>query len=289
MAPRSRFLNGWSLFSVITVPMSIAVLLRMSSLDMSRARDISSMIQFSVRCSVPWLYLAFAASSLVVVFPGESSRWLMRNRRYIGLCFATGMGWQLTFIVWMLVGHWSYYLENVYLFLDLAVQAPGYLALFLMTATSFRPGRRRLSARQWRILHKTAIYFLWGTVWSTYWYELYYYDDIQRIDYVFYWAGFAALAVRVLAWTQKQWRLASTDTGKGVARWALRAGGLALAVAGVLGLGFGSQWAPEALGFAESLGAAAGLAELVVPFLPVFLVALGAYLVVGSRQSAVPA
>ena len=61
------------------------------------------MIQFTVRCSVPWLYLAFAASSLVVVFPGESSRWLMRNRRYIGLCFATGMGWQLTFIVWMLV------------------------------------------------------------------------------------------------------------------------------------------------------------------------------------------
>ena len=33
------------------------------------------------------------------------------------------------------------------------------------------------------MLHKSGIYFLWATVWTTYWYELYYYDDRQLIDY----------------------------------------------------------------------------------------------------------
>ena len=51
---------------------------------------------------------------------------------------------------------------------------------------------------------KGGIYFLWGVIWSTYWFELYYYEDIQVIDYVYYWAGFAAWGVRILAWSKKR-------------------------------------------------------------------------------------
>ncbi len=164
------------------------------------------MLQLSVRCSVPWLYLAFAASSIHMLFPSEFSRWLLRNRRIIGLCFAAGMAWQLAFILWMVTGYWGYYVDEVYLFSDVAVQIPGYVFLIAMTLTSFRPVRRKLSAKQWRTLHKGGIYFLWGTVWSTYWYELYYYGDIQIIDHVFYWAGFAAWGTRMLAWSKKRWQ-----------------------------------------------------------------------------------
>ena len=49
-----------------------------------------------------------------MVFPGPFSRWLLRNRRYIGLCFATAMGWQLAFILWMVIGYWGYYAQEVY-------------------------------------------------------------------------------------------------------------------------------------------------------------------------------
>jgi hypothetical protein len=73
-----------------------------------------------------------------------------------------------------------------------------------MTITSFRSGRRMLTPRQWRVLHKGGIYFLWVVVWSTYWFELFYYDDVQRIDYIFYWMGFGAWGVRMLAWTRKR-------------------------------------------------------------------------------------
>lgn len=200
----SKLLNGWRLFALIVIPMCVAAGLMMTTVDLASPSGVSSMIQFSVRLAVPWLFIAFAASSLVVVFPGGASRWLLRNRRIIGLCFAAGMAWQLAFILWMVIGYWDYYLEEVYSYFDLAEQIPGYVILIAMTLTSFRFGRSKLSTRQWTILHKGGIYFLWGVVWSTYWFELYYYEDIQVIDYAYYWAGFAAWGIRMLAWSRKR-------------------------------------------------------------------------------------
>ena len=199
-----RLSNGWGLFSLVAGSTSVAVVVTMLSLDLHAAPAVSAMIQFSVQLAVPWLYLAFAASSLVSLAPGGFSRWAMRNRRIIGLCFAAGMAWQLVFILWLVLGHWDYYLEEAYSTYDLAEQLPGYLILIAMTVTSFRPGRQWLTSRQWRILHKGGIYFLWGVVWSTYWFELYYYDDIQVIDYVYYWTGLMAWGLRVGAWVGRR-------------------------------------------------------------------------------------
>jgi hypothetical protein len=202
---KRKAFNGWRLWALITVPMSLAVMAMMTAKDLSRPTEVSSMIQFSVRCSVPWLYLAFAASSLKILLPGPFSLWALRNRRNLGLCFASGMGWQLFFIIWMMTGYWSYYVEDVYLFSDIVVQVPGYLFLFAMTLTSFRGPRRRINPRHWKWLHKIGIYFLWATVWTTYWYELYYYDDRQLIDYIYYWAGLLAYVSRVAAWSKLRW------------------------------------------------------------------------------------
>ena len=205
---KGKVVNGWRLYSLITVPICLVVVIAMTRVDLSNAEGISSLIRLSVRCSVPWLYLAFAASSLRVLFPGAFSRWLMRNRRILGLCFAAGMAWQLVFILWMVTRFWGYYVDEVYVFSDIAVQIPGYLFLIAMTTTSFMPVRRKLSPNQWRALHKTGIYFLWGTVWSTYWYELFYYENIQSIDYIYYWGGVIAWGVRAYAWSEKRLRLA---------------------------------------------------------------------------------
>ncbi len=207
---KNRVVNGWSLFALVTVPISLVVLLEMTRVDLSRGEDISSLIQLSVRCSVPWLYLAFAASSLQSLFPGAFGRWLMRNRRIVGLCFAGGMAWQLVFILWMVIGFSSYYTQEVYLLSDILIQIPGYVFLIAMTVTTFMPVRRKLSAKAWRALHSTGIYFLWGTVWSTYWFELYYYGDVQVIDHIYYWAGFAVWGLRVAAWSNRRLRLAAT-------------------------------------------------------------------------------
>ena len=197
---KSKHLNGWSLFYWIAGINSAAVIAYMPTQDLSLPTGISEMIQMSVRCTVPLLFLAFATSAMAVLFPGKFTRWLLRNRRSIGLSYAAAMAWQLFFILWMWTGHWEYYTGEVYLLGDIILQGPGYLTILAMTITSFHPVRRRMSLRQWRVLHKTGMYFLWFILVDTYYYELTYYGDIQIIDYIFLVAGLLAYFMRVAAW-----------------------------------------------------------------------------------------
>ena len=105
-------INGWKLFWLITAPISLIVIQAAMRVDLSAAEAVSSMIQLSVRCAIPWLFLAFAASSLQAVFPGSFSLWLLRNRSKFGLCFAAAMGWQLLFIVWLVGIHTEQFPAN---------------------------------------------------------------------------------------------------------------------------------------------------------------------------------
>ena len=186
------------------------MLLTLLRVDLSGGEAVSSMIQLSVRCAVPLLYLAFAASSLHALRPGLYSRWLLRNRKIIGLCFAAAMAWQLLFILWMLVFHTQYYVEEVYVLSDAVEGAVGYTFLIGMVLTSFKFGRRRLSPGQWKLLHRSGIYWLWAYAWSVYWFNLFYYQEPVAIDYVYYWSGFVAWGLRICAWSKKRWQLAAT-------------------------------------------------------------------------------
>ena len=197
---KSKHLNGWPLLYWIVGINSAAVIAYMLTQDLSEPVGVSEMIQMTVRCSVPLLYLAFAASAMKVLFPSKFTRWLLRNRRSIGLSYAAAMAWQGFFILWMWTGHWEYYTEEVYSLEDILFQGPGYLIIFAMTMTSFLPVRRRMNPMHWRVLHKTGIYFLWFTVADTYYYELTYYGDIQVIDYIYVVAGLLAYLMRVAAW-----------------------------------------------------------------------------------------
>lgn len=46
---------------MIAGAVSVAVLVAMTTVDLSTGAGVSSMLQFSVRLAVPWLYIAFAA------------------------------------------------------------------------------------------------------------------------------------------------------------------------------------------------------------------------------------
>ena len=202
-----KLINGWNLFWLITAPISVVMVLTMIRVDLSSAEAVSSMIQLSVRCAVPWLYLAFAASSLQVVFPGSFSRWLLRNRNKIGLCFAAAMAWQLLFILWLVGIHTEYYVNDVYVLSDVVEGVVGYTFLIAMVLTSFKFGRSRLTAKQWKLLHTSGIYWLWAYAWSVYWFNLFYYQDpAVLIDYFYYWGGFLAMGLRMCAWSKKQMR-----------------------------------------------------------------------------------
>ncbi|MEM7101428.1 MAG: hypothetical protein AAF541_24475, partial [Pseudomonadota bacterium] len=56
-------------------------------------------------------------------------------------------------------------------------------------------------------LHTSGIYFLWAYPFSVYWWNLSYYGNALWYDYLFYWLGFSAFAVRIAAWAKQRAKL----------------------------------------------------------------------------------
>jgi hypothetical protein len=288
---KNKTINGWNLFWLIATPISIAIVFTMTRVDLSSAEGVSSMIQLSVRCAVPWLFLAFAASSLQVVFPGPFSRWLLRNRKFIGLCFAAAMAWQLTFILWLVGIHTEYYVNDVYVLSDVLEGVVGYAFLIAMVLTSFKFGRSLFSPKQWKLLHTSGIYWLWVYAWSVYWFNLFYYESpAVLIDYVYYWGGLLAWSLRMLAWTKKRRKQAEAQsTTGGTGNLLFIVAGVVAVVIGLTGSSFGSAWSPQVyeflfgFGIVESVDAFMPYFPL-VPFYPIFIVMSGAFLIIRSRD-----
>ena len=204
---KNKALNKWNLFWLISGPISIFMIINLLAVDASTGAGISEMIQFSVRWAVPFVYLVIATSSVQILFPGPFSRWLMRNRKYIGLCFAVAMAWQALFIFIMSYFFHEYYYSDVYYFRDEIEGSIGYIFLPAMVLTSFNFGSKLLTPKQWKLLHTSGIYFLWAYPFSVYWWNLYYYENPVVIDYVFYWVGFVAFALRIVAWGKQRYEL----------------------------------------------------------------------------------
>ena len=69
----------------------------------------------------------------------------------------------------------------------------------------------------------------------------------------------------------------------GALRLVLMIAGAAAVGMGIFGIGFGSFWAPTALELFAG-NEVVEIFELAIPFSPIFLIALGAFLAVKSRQ-----
>jgi len=287
---KSTAVNGWSLFWIISGPISLAMIIGMLRSDLSSGPAVSAMIQASVRCAVPWLFLAFAASSVQILWPGPLGLWLSRNRKFLGLCFAAAMAWQGFFILWMVLIYSDYYIDEVYVMRDAIEGVVGYLFLTAMTLTSFMPVRKHMTPKSWKLLHKSGIYFLWAYAFSVYWRNLFYYDSPGWLDYTYYWAGFAAWSLRAAAWTKKRrkQRAKSGAASTGHALFGVPAN-VAIGV-GLVAAAFGKAWYPTAANLMTGYSFTR-VPELYVPYwpfepwLPVFIIALGAYLISRSPQA----
>jgi len=279
-----KAINKWRLFWLIAIPMFITIVVTMMGADMSTASGVSSMIGFSVRLAVPFIFLVVAASSVQILFPGSFSKWWLRNRKYIGMCFAVAMSWQGLFIFIMSYFFRDYYFENVYLFRDELEGSIGYIFLPAMVVTSFHFGRKHLSSKQWKLLHKSGIYFLWAYPFSTYWWSLSYYQNPVPLDYVYYWCGFLAFAVRIAAWGKQRRQAMDRNAAESSTPLALRALGSAIIVLGLVWSAYGLYWQERVTGF---LTTPEWSADLVLwlpfwpfePFLSLFIIGLGTMLV----------
>ena len=92
--------------------------------------------------------LIFVARPLRQLVVSPASAWLLKNRRYLGISFATVMSVHLVLLI-MLNG------------IPLAI--PGiaaYALMYLMLITSFDGPAAALGPRRWRLLHKTGLYVI---------------------------------------------------------------------------------------------------------------------------------
>ncbi|MCU0535660.1 MAG: hypothetical protein MUD14_17355 [Hydrococcus sp. Prado102] len=97
---------------------------------------------------------AFIASPLHKLFPNSLSRWLLKNRRFLGIAF----GFQ----------HLVFHLPAVIWFCAIApvpidaivTGGLGFIILIPMLITSFNAPMKWLGSRNWKILHKTGMFYL---------------------------------------------------------------------------------------------------------------------------------
>lgn len=112
-------------------------------------------IRVTGRTSTIFFVSAFVASSIHKVWKTPFSNWMLKNRRYLGLSMAVSH----TYHAVTLVGLW--FITN-----GMAPQVEplgmlGYVLLIILTVTSFKIPAKWLGKRGWKILHKTAMHYLW--------------------------------------------------------------------------------------------------------------------------------
>lgn len=192
----SSRLNSWSLFWVLALITSAANLSGLNAADFHSARGMSPIIVHAVRYALPLFLVAFTASSLATLWPNAGTRWLLANRRYIGLAFAFSMAWHFSFVAYTL---WTF--GNPLNAKATALDVTGFLFLLMLTLTSFRSISRHLSPANWRRLHKAGVYVIWLVATAIYFHSVRSEGDL--IHCAVFAVLLAAWTLRVAAWAKK--------------------------------------------------------------------------------------
>jgi sulfoxide reductase heme-binding subunit YedZ len=157
--PSTRLAAGWVLTGLITLAL-LAASAAVHGLAGGGTEGYRAVIRLTARTSLVLFLMSFIASSLVRLAPSPATRWMIRNRRYLGVSFAMShlihavaivalarsdadLFWQLTTVGSIVTG------------------TSTYLIIALMTATSFDATARWIGPRVWRSLHWWGALYIW--------------------------------------------------------------------------------------------------------------------------------
>jgi sulfoxide reductase heme-binding subunit YedZ len=224
-ATRQSRLQCWTLFGFLAAAILAAELRFVTVIDWSNPTDIRWLMGINWRLSAPYFLLTFAASPLQRLFPGKATRWLLANRRYLGLSFAVGAFCQIPPIVTLAL-RFQPSLADIHSASSQFGEDCIYLTLVLMTVTSFRATKRHLSRTMWRRLHASGIYLLAGLYGVSYVYAALYETNST---YVVLGAAFVIVwGLRAAVWWRRRtelggrkvfWALAGLTNGVMLAAW----------------------------------------------------------------------
>jgi len=130
------------------------------AVEVALSDDVRMLIRATARTSVTWFVLAFVARPLTVLGVVRPGKWLLRNRRYLGLAMAISHGGHLVAIVVLARQEGSLFWDKLAV-TTLVGGGFGYVMLAAMVATSWDGAQHWLGRRRWRALHLTGMWTLW--------------------------------------------------------------------------------------------------------------------------------
>ena len=158
MPTRQNWFEGWRLFAVLALTL-VALSLWISGMRQFEVDGVRMVIRFTARTSLLFFCLAFGAAALARLWPNAWTRWLRRNRRYLGVTFAASHAIHAIAIGCFAVMDPAGYAAatNIASYIFGGV---GYAFIIAMAATSFDQTAQAIGARAWRLLHLTGGYYL---------------------------------------------------------------------------------------------------------------------------------
>lgn len=151
--------SGWWLTGWITLALAAmaVVAIRVAPDPVEAVRLV---LRLTARTSLLLFMLAFTASSLARLRPSPATRWLRRNRRYLGVGFACSHFIHAMAIIALARLDPGLFLE---LTNPVTYVAGGlaYLLIILMTVTSFDRTAAMIGPRAWMWLHTVGAWYIW--------------------------------------------------------------------------------------------------------------------------------
>ena len=86
-AGRQNWFDGWRLFALLSLTL-LGLSIWIAGMREFEVDGVRMVIRFTARTSLLLFCLAFSAAALARLWPNGGTRWLRRNRRYLGVTFA---------------------------------------------------------------------------------------------------------------------------------------------------------------------------------------------------------
>ena len=154
----THWLHGWRLTALMALLLSLMTLGIIGAHDFS-VDGIRVAIRATARTSLLLFLPVFAASALVRLQPNDVTRWLHRNRRYLGVSFAASHILHAMVIIAFAVTDPALF-NSMTSMGTLITGGLAYLFILAMAATSFDGAVRWLGLRNWRALHWCGSWYI---------------------------------------------------------------------------------------------------------------------------------
>ena len=159
-------LQGWRITTLVTCLIVVGLLFNFGLAGWN-APAITHAIDATGRSSLILFAIAFTASSVESHWPSSLSRWSLRNRRWIGLSFASSHFIHLGLIISMTVFFPDPFVRDQ----SMAQWVFGGLAygfVLLMALTSTDQAQRWMGMKTWKRLHFVGSHWIWTLFLLTY-------------------------------------------------------------------------------------------------------------------------